>query len=552
MTDDIGQIAAASYAAACGLVHPDVTRQGAASAVAAGVVDCLVDDARAAARSVAPAPSDDAARGVWAALLEMLADSGLSPALYCTKTGRRLGHVSPDAWGDYLRAIGQLGDTRAGDDATRRLLDAITAQKAHCVGPAVLHTSGASLALIRRVSPADYLCIASARLWPLLRGASAIVQAVRAETLGAMRARLDLLPDAALQYACEVVTLYLANIDPARVPVADNLLAHYAGDFAAPFQSVATLGHFCGRLVQMLTALIARHRPRPLAAITRQDMRALRVHWVGLKEYQTQKADRAALRHAMRQADFARLLTGSERAAIGIASRALAGNSAVSALDDFAASFLDALDLQAALAATGRAVPLAATDAQEASKARKVAAAWREDAGGDDLADGDLLDLSALLASGDVPADLLPTIDNEDDLVTAGLMSVSDILAFDWSGDEYDEDEDEDAQADMPPDLLADAMAIADARRDIRKPAALSAGPAKPAKIDPNLATIAALEAALSGPAMTPQPAPVRRRVVASAGTATPAPLPNVTPPTPSGSASPAPALHPLRRRVVT
>lgn len=537
---DMADIARASYAAAQSVIHAAPKRQAAGRTISAGLIDIMVSDASDVARAIAPRPSDALAADVWGGVIEALAELDLSPVRYCTRTGRNLGVISPDTWTDYLCAIAQLGDTRAGDAARQRLLDAIIVDKAHVIAPPVLTSSAGNLAVIRATSPADYLAICCARLWPLDRRAQSLARAQWAEQLGQTRAAIAQLPIASQQYACEITTLFLSNIDPARLEQADNLLTYYKGDFSRPWQSVASLGQFCGRLVQMLAQLIMRHRIRPLDQISRADMRALRIHWRGVPEFQAAKAERAAHRAAIAAGGASALAaldrTGQTSLRTVQALQA-AGALRGSLVDDFAQSFLDALDMQAALASTGRKVSLVADNDAEAARARTVLRQYRANSSSsmssapqhelDPFADN-LLDLSDLLSSGVIPDDLLPVIDSEEDLISAGLLSVSDLLSddFDMLGGDDDDDEAEDAEdaesdlsdfGDSPDmaDLIAEAMGQARAPRLARRPAPSTQKPARrPSAIDD--LTAQALELALS---VAPELAAPSK----AAGTASPA-----------------------------
>lgn len=513
--------ARASYAAIADL--PPLTGWGKGKeaantrAIAAGIVDVLLDDAARAVTnpaSASAAADDAAAARIWDDLLDLLAQDGLSPVYFCTRTGRAMGRVSPDGWRDYLAGIAALGETRAADDAMQRLYDAMIVRKGHEIAPAVLTSSADNLAMIRATCPVDFLMIATGRLWPMPRGASSFDLARRGETLGKARAWACALPPATVQYACEIVTLFLSNIDLPRVPIAENLLMHYSDDIAAPWQSAASAAHFCGRLIQMITRLIARHRTRPLDQITRADLRALRIHWKGHADFQAQRQARAEYRLALQAAVDLNGMIGNagDKANQRSAERFLAAGGVLPQIDDFAASLLDALDLQIALASTGRAVPLHAESQAEKVKARQVVASYRDaTASGASDADpfGDLFDLSQLMAGDGMPSDLLPVIDSEEDLISAGLMTVSDLLGLDESdlfGADEDEDEDEDAPMSDADLARAISAALGEARASAPRPR--PAARPKPSTAD-DLVT-QALQAALDAPDPAPRPASSR------------------------------------------
>lgn len=492
---------------------------GRVSDISAALIDATVRRATQAASAIVQPASDAGARAVWSDVLDVLADAGLTPALHCSRSGRALGVVSPDAWQDYLSAIARLGETREADNALERLTAAIIAQKAHTIGPAVLVTSGASLAMIRETCPADFLAIALGRIWPIPDRATTTEKAQRAEKLGAARAAIASLPRPAQEYACEVVTLYLSHVLPARIPTDVDALAFYgagaAADLVAPVRDVAALGHFCGRIVQTLVALLSRHRLRPLDKITPADLASLRVHWHHDAAFSAVKAARHEWRHAERLAsDRARDDRGQllytktqEKALAGVGGSLLA--STMAALEN-------ALDLSALLTASGRpTVVQTQSDAQaEAALSRRadlVELREKAQAARDSEAEAlDLFDLSSLLVAGDLPAELVPVVETETDLLDMGLIELDDLDG--WASDD-DDDPLDDPDA-MPAELIDHAMQ--QATPTARKPAK-----PKPPRGGRHADAIAQGLAAFEGSA-----APTRRTI----GTPKPAPSATTTP----------------------
>lgn len=553
--NDIHDAARASFDAIRAASHdPAMTKRnsGAAlSAVAGGVVDMLTERAASfAASAIAPA-SGSGAGAVWSDVLDTLAALGLSPVLYCSRTGRRMGLIAPDAWSDYLETIADLGETRAADEMRGRLVSAIIAQKAHCVAPVVLVSSGAALATIRETSAPDFLCRALCDIFPLPRDAQSDGQAARAESLGHARAAIAALPSGAVQYACEVVTLYLSYVQPARLPGEQNPLVVYgsgaSADLVAPFGSSASLGHFCGRIVQSMLHLIASAKLRPVDKLRPADLRTLKVHWRGLPEYEVLRDGRRMIRAARRSVSRAGALPSLGRA----------GRSYVDALDDTSAGllsgfadalFADALSLSTAAGVAGRSLPVeleSEAQAQTALDRRAELREIKEQSASDDLA-LDLCDLSSLAASGAADG-FAPMIDSDDDLLTFGQI---DVAAFDWLDDDDDDVDDDDADdlAGVPDWLQSDLIAQAD------KQAAKPRKAAKSATSSPHGEAVAQAVAAMHSGAVPAAgagagagggggPDPVRRGPALPARRA----LPDA-PATPAAPAAPRPAFKATRK----
>lgn len=432
-----------------------------ASAVGASVVDILVSDAaRAAARAIAT-PSTDAGAGVWSDTVETLASLGLDPVIYCARSGRVLSRLDAAPWADLLAGVAALGDTRAGDAARERLLGAVLAQMGGTVAPPVLVDSADALALLRDTAPRDYLAISLSRLFPCPPRADTMARAKWAAMLGRVRAGIDTLPPAVLSYCCEVVTLYLSYIHPARLPGDLSLSVSYpGGDWSGCCASVAAAGHLCGRIVQSLFTLLARERQRPVASLSASDLRALRTAWGGVPSYAEQKAARAALRGSVSDAMrplSKRLSTAAIerlRNAAGLSPEALA---------------LDLSDLQIAAAMTGRTVPVhfdspaAMNAAQAARDAGKARAADLLGGAGVETAEPvfDIAaELMALTAQG-MPDAFASSFDDVGEIVGADLWSVDDVVQFDFDhiGDDGEDDESAEGIDDLQAELIAQAMA---------------------------------------------------------------------------------------------
>lgn len=569
--DPLAAVARASYDAARNALAPigSPNTSKALRSVASGVVDTLVEAASRAAGAIVQSRADTEAMALWDTLLDRLGDDWLTDAIYCTRTGRLLSRVDPLPWLDYLRVIAAMpADSEPRRGAESRLLAAIIAQKAYAVAPVVLDISGPGLQLARAADLRDYCVISLSRFFEgpqavtsaspgaPARKLQAVDLARRGEILGQAREMMGELPPAVLAYAAECLGLYLSHIDPLRLPPGQSPLALYGGDMLAPWRSVSTVAHLCGRLVQGMIAEIAALKLRPIAALTKGDLRRLRVHYLGSPAHKNSRAETAKLKAAIAQgikdraADAratADRMTGRELATVS----ALRADSELSAL-------LDLIDLQSAVSATGRTVPveLSASDAPVAISKRDALRAAKT-AEADNLI-GDL-DLSELLALGDLPSEFFPTIDSDDDLIDLGICTAEDIAAFDFDFAQDDDDDDSDDDVDASADLLAafdlDSL-IADATPTHRKPSVPGAPrkmpvakPAKPAPVpnaDDDLAAIlqAALDAPIAptAPAAPAKPATgtVLRRIAVPAK---PAPAP-----TPVAPAKPAPVkLYPRR-----
>ena len=459
----------------------------AVGAVAGAVVDTIVEAATRAAKRIAPSASDTQARAVWADVLEALGECGLVAAdgrVYqtCGKTGRRIGEVVPDFWLDDLKIVARLGNTPSADLAISRLVGGIAAQLAYTVAPMVAVQSAASLAMLREADPVGYLVQGVAECVPLGQRADIVTRAARAVELGNLRAACAALPWAVVQYGCEVVTLYLAHVLPSRLPGDVNPLRYYDGrGIGGVCDSPATVAHFCGRLVQSIFALIARHRVKPMDQLTRADLAALKVHYQGSGLYAAQKQARAILRADLASAENIRsyrmvtvdgkrqrrVLSASDIEAVrrqfGIASDTL----------DLDLSSL--VDLQTAARAMGNPVQIQVATPRELTALdirRKVAKDRAQNLLGDDL---DTLsgspDLSELALSGLLPDDFAAEFDTEADLVRAGLVTLDEVLDFNFDfaaqgdDDENDENDDDKGEFDAldltPDDLLTRALSEA-------------------------------------------------------------------------------------------
>lgn len=489
------------------------TRDGAnLRAVATGIVSGLVESAELHARQFVTVQADTTAQDVWAEMLESLDAAGLTPTIYCNKSGRVLGEFNPSHWSDYLAQIAKLGESVQGDHIRGQLLGAMTSQKAYSVAPVVLTTSGASLAMIRETSAADFIAVALGHLFPANERWQSETLALRAENLGRARASLELLPDSALQYTCEVLTLYLSYIRPRLLHNQGTLLDYYRDDLAAPFQSVETLGHFCGRIVQMLVDLLARHTLRPVNQIRPSDLRALRVHWQGYEPYRV-------LRVARREW---RLGKESERKRIAQRERAnnkrniladvFGGPSHQRRLDDldqntvnrFSDVLADAFDLSAVLTAGGRPTPVHTKGDEETAQAlaranelRTMKEESRAQAA-DNAADLEALeglDISALILSNTLPAHFTSFTDDDDLAASLGLVDLPD---FDF--DDYQEDDDDDSD-----DLAANLQRLldeqqADAIQEAMQSATVKARPKLSLAAQDRAASVAKAASALAFP----------------------------------------------------
>ena len=458
----------------------------AVNAVAGAVVDNIVEAATRAAKRLAPSASDAQARAVWADVLEALGECGLVSAdgrVYqtCGKTGRRLGEVSPDFWLDDLKIVARLGNTPSADLAISRLVGGIAAQLAYTVAPSVAVQSAASLAMLREADPVGYLVQGVAECVPLGQRADMVARAARAVELGNLRAACAVLPWAVVQYGCEVVTLYLSHVLPLRLPGDVNPLRHYDGrGIGGICDSPATVAHFCGRLVQSIFALIARHRVKPMEQLTRADLAALRVHYQGSGLYAAQKQARAILRADLASAENIRsfrmvtidgkrqrrILSASDIEAVrrqfGIAS------------DTLDLDLSNLADLQTAARAMGNPVQIQVSTPRELSALdlrRKFAKDRAQDLLGDDPDTlGGSPDLSELALSGLLPDDFAAEFDTEADLIRAGLVTLDEVLDFNFDfaaqGDDDDESDDDDkgefdALDLSPDDLLTRALSEA-------------------------------------------------------------------------------------------
>lgn len=504
-TPTIADIARASYEAARAAipVTGSPNTQLHLRAVSAGVVDALVDASEAAALRVVQPASHIAAMTVWENVLDRLAASWLTDNVYCTRTGRRLYQVQPDDWLDYLTLIAsvQEGDPQR-EAAIDRLVSAIVALKGGAVAPVVLDVSGAGLAVSKLVDLRDFCLISIARFFPRARQSSGpsinagainstmLDAAQRGEILAQCREVMADLPRPVLAYAAECLTLYLSNIDPAKLPPGHNLLDHYAGDFVAPWRSAAAVAHLCGRLVQGMVAEISKLRLKPLDSLTKADLRRLRVHYTGSDAYAGIRGQSAAWRASLK-ASQAPVMSHQHIERLKLLSA-----------DPDLAALLDTLDLQTAIAATGRNVPvdLSAPDATIALDRRELAAKAR--AADADALIGDVLDISAMLLNGDLPPEFLPMIEAETDLVDAGLFTADELaeLDLDFIGGADDAAPSEnDFDFAIAEAILGslDLPTEATAKLPKRKPLAMS----KPQSANPDDAQAAMLFAALAEPA---------------------------------------------------
>jgi hypothetical protein len=346
--------------------------------------------------------------------------------------------------------------------------------------------------MLREADPVGYLVQGVAECLPLPVRADMVARAARAVALGSLRARIAALPWGVVQYGCEVVSLYLSHVLPARLVGDVNPLAIYdTRGIAAIGDTPATLGHFCGRLVQIIFTLIARHRVKPLAQLTRQDLASLKVHYHGSGLYAAQKQARAILRADLASVENIR----SFRMVIvdGKRQRRVMSNSDLEAVRrqfgiDSSALDLDLsnlMDLQTVARSLGNPIQIQVQTARELSAlaAQRDAAKTRaQDLLGDDVPIfGGAPDLSELALSGILPDDFAAEFDTEADLVRAGLVTLDEVLDFNFdymAQDDEDEDDDEnpDESAFDALDLSADdllsralAEAIANARPALRR-----------------------------------------------------------------------------------
>jgi hypothetical protein len=492
--------------------------------IAGAVIDSLALQSAVAARAVLPSPLDLGVERVWAGVVESLQASGLSPRLICTKSGRISAHGAPDVWRDYLAQILHLGDTQAGDVAQAALVGAIEVQKAFHVLPPFAVVSAHNLAMIRQTSAADFVLIALGDIFPIGSKASAAERARRGEMLADARAAILDLPPSAVQYACECLTLYLSYIAPHKISGSPTALDFYGqgafADLAAPWQSIATVGHFCGRIVQQMVAFLASATLRPIAKLTASDMATLRVHYQGLTQYR----DMRKIRQAMKSAKDA-------QANVKTKTRYNADTRAVDrALRDlpetFGAgldlNFLDALDLSAAVSTSGRHMPvILQTDTQARSVVHRRAglqairaALDSDNAGGEDL---DFFDLSSVLAGG-MPEDFAPEYEDLDELAADGLIDL-DLMESEEHIDLAD-DESEDSE-----DILT-RFAMSQATSKLRRGLISTRAKEKALQasvVDGLLGRFVELQSkpqAVAQIAPAPAPAPLRRVIVAPAPSA--------------------------------
>ena len=454
-----------------------------AGAVGAAVVGDIVSRAEIAARRALRVPSHDAGAAVWRDILESLQDCGLSPDIFCARSGRHVQRLDASGWSDMLSGVAALGDTRQGDASRARLLSAVVVQLGGHVLPLVLVDSAENLALLRETSPRDFLAVALSRIFALPSRSDALARAQFAARLGQVRAGIDSLPRAVLEYACECVTLYLSYLHPARLPADTGLSAFYpAGDWGGCCASPAAVGHLCGRVVQVLFSFIARARCRPVDQLSARDLAALRVHWGCVQSFADCRKARADIRGGV--SDALKLPRHMRNLSAGqIAAFASASGVSMSDL------VLDLTDLQSAAAMTGRKVPIAFDRPEQfdAAQSRKAALQSRAQsllgagagAGAEpvarssqsdavpDVADVfDLgADISALMLSGALPDDFAGGFDSVDDLVNGGVMTIEDVLDFDFDhiAGASDDDDDESTQSldDLQSELIAQAMAQA-------------------------------------------------------------------------------------------
>ena len=442
----------ASRAAATAGLHLGAENLARGQDVLASVVADLVTRAEIAASRALP-DNNTLAALIWADMVELLGDAGLSTTVYCSKSGRDLGEIDPRPWLDHLRAIERLGASRAADEALERLFAAVVAQMGHTVAPPFLVTSVDALAMLRELHPADYVVQSLRLLLPTVPrvgpGAQSLALAQRAAMLGQLRRDAENLPRAALEYVAECLTLFLGHVRPGTYPIRHDALQFYALEsWSGVLASSAAASHLCNRLVLTLWQLVQSRRLIPTKGLSIEDMRALRVHWHGLPEYRGQKVRRGAI--------VAALVRGQNK------SGARAEKSGLGAENWADFDLAAALDLQSALRITGRKIPLQVGTTREheallrrRDTIRQAALELTQEDAPDTPTMDISLDLSMIAASG-----LIDGGDLEDDALSGGLFDETDVDSmFDLLFDAAPDDE-SDGETDDPE--LAQLLAMAD------------------------------------------------------------------------------------------
>lgn len=397
----------------------DTVQNERVSAIAGALVDTLSASAALAASRAVHTPSSQAADAVWRDVLDLLAGDGLEPVIYCARSGRLLAALDPAPWADWLAGVARLGQTRSADAALSRLYGALLVSMGQTVAPAMLQSGPDALALLREVAPIDYLLHNLAALVPMAgRGhglrADSLDMARRAQMVARWRRDAAALPRSVVEYACEVSALYLAYINPALIPARYRLGAYYPGPDALPgaLGSVASVGHLCGRLMQSIVSLICDKRAKPLTELTRADLLALKTSYHGLPGYGLHKTLRRAIRADLGGQD--------SRVAHKLAAINFDLATGAAALDF--GYVTDLVDMQTALAVSGRAVPVRLATQAQAQSLQAMRAAQIE-AGPDDM--GGALDLGAIALFDMLPDDFVADIDmtGPEDFISAGWLT---------------------------------------------------------------------------------------------------------------------------------
>ena len=337
-----------------------------------GVVDAVLADRIQAARQSMRAGSaalglstvlDAGALAVWSDVLETLSDEGLSPVVYCCRTGRALDTVQPEPFADYLAALAAWGESQRADAARARLVGAVLSRKAYATAPHVLYSTGAALVDLREIAPHDFaLRLLSEKVFPMPRRADSWALAKRAENLGRARTALASVPAASVAWLCECLSLVLAYADLGRYRA--SVLAVYGEaesvDFAAMLSNAARVGHLAGRLLQHFVSLLSSVTLRDVSRLSPDDLRKLRLSWDNVPEIAQMRARRRELK---RQEKAAR----PERYHLTARQETLAASS-------IGQELLDTIDLGLILQSMGRRVSVGITQAAEigAATARKA------------------------------------------------------------------------------------------------------------------------------------------------------------------------------------
>jgi len=434
------------------LDDPDNLARG--NAALSGLLQDVASRADAAALRVLPTMADNAAAAIWADVLELLAQDGLEAVIYCARSGRRLSDIDPRPWRDHLAVIHRLGVSRVADDALARLYTAVLYQVGQTVAPSLLVTSQEASAFLREFLTVDFVIAALSRVVPIVRGAdanqSALFSAQRAQLLGKLRASAEMLSRPVLGYLAECLTLYLSNVAPGKVPREYSALGHYrAVGWAGALDSPASVSHLCNRLVLTLWQLIQSRKVLPVERLSVSDLRALRVHWSGLQEYQDLRAIRAVMLRPLAR-------VGSTALGERIDARAASSWASSGGLSfDLA----DSLDLQSALRMTGRKVMLAVSDPvqhkaliQRRADIQRLAEGMLE-TGADDDGDTLGLDLSDLAMSGGL-GDAFNSVPYESPLDLLGLDTDEELFAllYQQAGADDEAEQWADEQEEIEPD----------------------------------------------------------------------------------------------------